>query len=297
MRLALHTAVLAGLACGIAAAPGPAPARAQDTAVLAPEASAAKAREIIQRAIQAMGGPAYLGVKDMTRIGRYTAFEHSGETRGTVRITDMVKLPDKERIEYTFKMYYGVDAPIPLIFVDIPYPISKTKSSFEVHNGDEGWVLGSGGTIHMEADALARMRLARKKDIHLLFRTRLNDPTLSFRYTGQEVVDLKWVEGIEITDAERFTTRIAFDHSTHLPLRSIFLYRDPDYDNQPTEDRDSYSLYHLIQGVVTAFQISHEHNGYRTSQMFYEEVKYNTGLDDSMFTRDALEHLGGKHGK
>jgi len=293
VRLGVCTAVFAGLAFCIAATPGP--GRAQDTAVLAPDASTAKAREIIQRAIQAMGGAAYLGVKDITRSGRYTAFEHSGEARGTLKITDLVKLPDKERIEYNYKMYYGVDAPIPIIVGDIPYPLSKTRSSFEVRNGDEGWVLGAGGVIPMERDALTRMRQARKKDIHLLFRTRLNDPSLVFRYTGQEVVDLKWVDGVEITDADRFTTRIAFDHSTHLPLRSIFLYRDPDYENQPTEDRDSYSLYHLIQGVVTAFQISHEHNGYRTSQMFYEEVKYNTGLTDSMFTRESLEHL--PHGK
>lgn len=290
-------AITAAILFCFAAWPGPAPAHPQDTQVLAPEASAAKAREIIQRAIQAMGGPAYLGVKDITRSGRYSTFEHNGSTRGTVRITDMVKLPDKERLEYTFKIYYGVDAPIPLIFVDIPYPLSKTKSSFEVHNGDEGWVLGQGGVIPLDAEALTRNRRARKKDIHLLFRTRLNDPTLVFRYTGQEVVDLKWVDGVEITDADRFTTRIAFDHSTHLPIRSVFLYRDPDYDNQPTEDHDSYSLYRPIQGVLTALQITHEHNGYQTAQTFYEVVKYNTGMDDSLFTRESLDHLLSKHGK
>jgi len=294
VRVAIRAAACVVLVVCLAA--WPRAAHTQDTAVLAPDASAAKAREIIQRAIRAMGGDAYLGVKDATRSGRYTAFEHSGEVRGTVKVTDIVKLPDKERIEYNFKMYYGVDAPIPLIVVDIPYPISKTRSSFEVRNGDQGWVLGTGGVIPLEADALTRNRRTRKKDIHLLFRTRMNDPSLVFRYTGQEVVDLKWVDGIEITDADRFTTRIAFDHSTGLPLRSIFQYRDPDYDNEPTEDRDYYSLYHWIQGVNTAFQIGHEHNGYKTSQMFYEEVKYNSGLSDSMFTREALEDLskGGK---
>ncbi len=290
---AVATAILA---C-FAAWSGVARARSQDTQVLAPDASAAKAREVIQRSIQAMGGAAYMGVKDITRSGRYSTFEHNGSTRGTVRITDMIKLPDKERIQYIYKMYYGVDAPIPLIVVDIPFPLSKTNSSFEVHNGDQGWVLGQGGIIPLEADALERTRRSRKKDINLLFRTRLNDPTLVFRYTGQEVVDLKWVDGVEITDQDRFTTRIAFDHSTHLPVRSVFLYRDPDYDNQPTEDHDSYALYRPIQGVITALQITHEHNGYQTSQIFYEEVKYNTGLDDSLFTRESLDHLGSKHGK
>jgi hypothetical protein len=102
VRLAVRAAVCCGLIFCFAA--WPRAARPQDTTVLAPDASAARAREVIQRAIQAMGGTAYLGVKDITRIGRYSTFEHNGESRGTVRITDMVKLPDKERIQYTYKM-------------------------------------------------------------------------------------------------------------------------------------------------------------------------------------------------
>lgn len=293
MRVAVHAATCTAFLLLLAAWPGV--ARPQDTAVLAPEASAAKAREVIQRSIQALGGAAYLGVKDMTRTGRYTTFEHNGESRGTVRITDMVKLPDKERIEYNFKMYYGVDVPIPLIFVDIPYPMSKSKSSFEVRNGDSGWILGSGGVIPLEADALAKVRLQRKKDINLLFRARLNEPEMVLRYTGQDVVDLKFVDWVEASDADRFVTRIAIDHSTHLPVRAIFLFRDSE-TGDPVEDHDYFSNYRPIQGVMTPMQIAHEHNGYQVSQMFFEEVKYNTGLDDSLFTQEALDHLakGGK---
>jgi hypothetical protein len=232
----------------------------------------------------------------MTRSGRYTTFEHNGESRGTVKITDMVKLPDKERIEYNFKIYYGVDAPIPLLVADIPYPLSKSKSSFEVRNGDSGWIVGSGGVIPYEAAAVAKMRLQRKKDINLLFRTRLNEPELVLRYSGQDVVDLKLVEWVEISDADRFTTRIAFEKSTHLPVRAIFLFRDPE-TNDRVEDHDYFSNYRPVQGVMTAFQIGHEHNGYQVSQMFFEEVKYNTGLSDSMFTREALDHLSPKGGK
>jgi hypothetical protein len=295
MRLTCWIAAAAGLALSLSAVPGL--AHPQDTAVLAPDASAAKAREIIQRAIQAMGGDAYLGVKDFTRTGRYSSFDHSGAARGTVKIIDMVKLPDKECIEYDVKIDYGVDAPIPLIFVDIPYPLGKSTRSFQVRNGDEGWIVNSGGVVAMEQEALTRMRRARKKDIDLVFRTRLNDPNLVFRYTGQDTMDLKWVDGVEIADASQFITRIAFDHSTHLPVSAAFRYRDPDYDNQPTEDRDVYTLYHTVQGVVTPFQIAREHNGYRTSQMFYEEVKYNTGLSDAMFTRQGVEELRSHSGK
>ena len=288
----LGATLSAAILCCFAA--WPVPARAQDTVVLAPDASAAKAREVIQRAIQALGGPAYLGVKDMTRSGRYTAFEHSGATRGTVKITDIVKLPDKERIEYNVKMYYGFDAPIPLIFVNIPYPLSKKKSTFEVHNGDSGWILGAGGIVDMPADSLAHLREKRKKDLNLLFRERLNESGLILRYSGQDVVDLKLVDWVEISDADRFTTRIAFEHSTRLPLRAIFLYRDPE-TGDPVEDHDYFSNYRPIQGVMTPMQITHEHQGYQVSQMFFEDVKYNSGISDEIFTRQGLEQLA--HGK
>jgi hypothetical protein len=109
-------------------------------------------------------------------------------------------------------------------------------------------------------------------------------------------VDLKFVDWVEASDADRFTTRIAIDHSTHLPLRAVFLYRDSD-TGDPVEDRDYFSNYRPIQGVMTPMQIAHEHNGYQSSQMFFEEVKYNTGLDDSLFTREALDRLASKKGK
>src|SRR5208282_1848573 len=90
--------------------------------------------------------------------------------------------------------------------------------------------------------------------------------------------------------------RIAFDHSTHLPVHAVFLFRDPE-SGDPVQEDDDYSSYHLIQGVVTPLQISHDHNGYHVSQMFLEDVKYNTGLSDSLFTRESLEQLWAKSGK
>jgi hypothetical protein len=276
----------AGVAVGLLAVLLLIGARPQDTTVLAPDASAARAREVIQRAIQAMGGPAYLGVQDMTRTGRFSTFEHSGAARGTVRIVDLVKLPDKERIEYIYKTYF--DAMIAVIH--------KTSSTFEVHNGDRGWTLTGGGVEEMPPDSIARVQEQRKKNINLLFRARLNEPDLVLRYTGQDTVDLKLVDWVEASDADRYTTRIAIDHATHLPVRAVFLFRDPD-SRDPVQDDDYFSNYHPFQGIVTALQISHDHNGYHTSQVFLEDVKYNTGLSDSLFTRESLDQLWSKIGK
>ena len=261
-------------------------AHPQGTTVLAPDASNAKAREVIARAIQALGGPAYLGVKDMTRSGRYSAFDHNGSARGSIMVTDMIKWPDKERIEYRIKIYWGgAEIPGP-----IPMPIRKIGTTYQVHNGNQGWILASGGIEEMLPESLARIRDQRRKDINLLFRSRLNEPDLILRYTGQDLLDMKLVEWIESSDIDRFTIRIAFDRSTHLPIHATYLYRDPE-THDPIQEDDEFSVYHTFQGIASPLQISHDRQGYRVNQMFFDEVKYNTGLDDSLFTREGLEAI------
>jgi len=290
VRLAAPAATCAGILLLLVAA-WPGPASPQGTTVLAPEASAAKAREVIQQSIRAMGGPAYLGVRDITRSGQFSSFEHNGEASFPVKLVVMVKLPDKERIEYIFRREYETYVPLP---IDIPF--HKTGSAFEIHNGDQGWTLAGGGVDEMSPEAYERVHKQRKKDINLLFRTRLNDPDIVLRYTGQDTLDLKFVDWVEASGPDRFTVRIAIDHSTHLPVHAVFLYRDRE-SGDPVQDDDSFSSYHLIQGVMTPMQVSHDHNGWHISQVFLQDVKYNTGLSDALFSREALDQLWAKSGK
>lgn len=282
LRAALPLAVLAAL-CFY---PRPAPARPQGTTVLAPDTSAVKAREVIQRAIQALGGPAYLGVKDITRTGRFAAFEHNGQSNGSIQITVWTKLPDKERVLYQTKAYY-TELPGP-----IPWPVHKSGSLYQVRNGAQGWILGSAGVEDLPPESVARLRDAGKKDINRLFRSRLDEPDLILRYTGQDLLDLKMVDWIESSDVNRFTIRIAFDHSTHLPVHATYLFRDE--TNEPDQEDDDFSVYHVFQGVQSPMQIGRSRRGYRVWQWFYDDVKYNTGLADSLFTREGLEQMA-KH--
>jgi len=289
VRLGIRSVACAAILMFAAAWPGG--ARPQGTTVLAPDASAARAREVIHQAIRALGGPAYLGVKDMTRSGRFSTFEHNGAPRGTVKLIVMSKMPDKERIEYIFRREFETYIPLP---IDIPF--HKTGSAYEVHNGDQGWKLAGAGVEDITPEEFSRVEQQRKKNINILFRFRLNDPDLVLRYTGQDTVDLKLVDWIEASDTARFVTRIAVEHSSHLPIHATFLFRDSD-SPEPVQEDDSFSSYHVIQGVATPLQTSHDHNGYHDSQVFLEDVKYNTGLSDALFTRQSLDELWAKSGK
>ena len=74
MRLRLCTAgVLAGaLAFSVAVTPA---VLAQSSQVLLPEQSSAKAKEMLQQTIQALGGETYVNVRDTTCTGRFATFD------------------------------------------------------------------------------------------------------------------------------------------------------------------------------------------------------------------------------
>jgi outer membrane lipoprotein-sorting protein len=237
-----------------------------------PAQSAEKAKELLQQAIQALGGDAYLSVRDVSAIGRLGQFGHSGELTGYTVFYDFSKLPDKDRIEYSSK-----------------------RNIIEVFDGDRGWVMDRGGVSDASEDSVKQQQENLKVDIDLILRYRLKEPGLVFRYGGSDVVELKESDWVEITDSGQRTIRIALARSTHLPIQERVETRDPTY-HTPSEDITHFSNYHPIQGVQTPFQIARERNGRKIFQAFFDDFKYNTGLADSLFTKQSLEERYDKVG-
>src|ERR1700722_8092399 len=72
---------------------------AQDTAILMPEQSTAKAKQLLQQTIEAYGGDAYLNMRDITCSGRSGQFGHSGELNGFETFVNYVEPPNMDRTE------------------------------------------------------------------------------------------------------------------------------------------------------------------------------------------------------
>jgi hypothetical protein len=249
-------------------------AGAQTTANMTPQQSAARARELVQQAIQALGGQAYLNARDQTCVAQVSFFGHAGELDNYEKIYDYSLEPDKERIEY-----------------------SKKHNIIDVFNGNQGWTLDRGGVSDASPAALADYQAGLHRDVNYLLRHRLNEPGLIFRYAGPDVVELKQVNWVEIVDPQENTTRIAIDLFSHLPIKAVYISRDP-VTRERNEEEEVFSEYQPIQGIQTPFQDSRFRNGHKTFQAFIESCSYNTGLEPSFFTRQALEErwakLGGK---
>jgi hypothetical protein len=246
---------------------------AQDTVVLMPEESAAKAQQIMQQGIEALGGSAYLNVRDMTCTGRASQFGHSGELDGFETFINYVEPPTMDRTENLPK-----------------------RNIIDVYNGDQGWTLDRGGVSEAAITDLARFQDNVRKDLFNILKNRIHEDGMIFRYAGLDIVDLHEVDWVEMVDSDDRTIRIAFARDSHLPLRKVVQTRDPKTRNI-TEEIELFSNYHPIGGIQTPFQIERDRNGIKIYQIFFDKCDYNTGLPASLFTKESLDERWEKIGK
>jgi hypothetical protein len=133
-------------------------AAAQDDQFLMPEQSAAKARQILDRAVEALGGNAYLSVHDVTCIGRIGQFDHAGEVIGFGKFIDYAQPPLKERQENLPK-----------------------RNIISVFNGDKGWDLDRGGVSDAPLSDRTDFQEDVLKDLDNILRRRSHEPGMADR--------------------------------------------------------------------------------------------------------------------
>lgn len=259
-REILAVAVLAAVFLG-----GAAVCAAQDDQFLMPEQSAAKAKQLLDQAIEALGGSAYLNVRDATCTGRIGSFDHSGDVTGFEKFVDYAVPPFKERQENLPK-----------------------RNIIDVYNNDKGWTLDRGGVSEEPKVEIDDFRETVKKDLDNILRHRIHEPGMVLRYGGPDVVDLKQAQWVELVDSENRTIRIAFADNTHLPIQERVETRDPRTQLKSSEI-DYFSNYHPIEGIQTPFQITRERNQIKVFQVFFEGCHYNTSISDALFTKESLD--------
>jgi len=247
--------------------------RAQEDELLMPEESAAKAKQLLNQAIDALGGAAYLNVHDTTCTGRIGTFDHSGQLTGFGQFIDYTIPPWKERQENLPK-----------------------RNIIEVYNGDQGWELDRGGVSNAPQVDLAAFQATVKKDLDNILRHRIHEPDMTFRYGGTDVIDGWQADWVELIDGENRTIRIAFQTSTHLPVRKTSDNNDPK-THLRMKEIEYYSNYHPINDIQTAYQVTRERNGIKIFQVFFDKCEYNTNLSDSLFTKESLDQRWSQVGK
>jgi hypothetical protein len=225
--------------------------------------NANKARALLEQAIQALGGQAYLSIQDFSQEGRTYSFYHGQPNSYGVLFWSFYKYPDKERIELTKKR-------------DVAY----------VYIGDKGYEITYKGTRSMDLKDLADVVRRRKFALDQVLREWLNQRGVALFYNGPSVAADKPAEQVEILTAQNQGVTIDIDAATHLPLKKSFSWRDPT-DKERNVEAEVYDNYRPVQGIMTPFSVTRFFNGDMANQRFLNSVSYNRGLRDAMFQAEV----------
>ncbi len=222
-------------------------------------------QKLFAQAIEAMGGEAYLGVKDIVSEGSLFFFDRDGNSSGLIKYSDWTKLPDKSRNEVGNKKKL------------------RDVTVFNLETG-EGWILeGQKDTRAATPEEMKGFRNDVRHSIDAIFRYRYKDPGNKLFYLGPgEGADVR-LEMVKLLDSDNDEVTVYFDRMSSLP--SKIEYRSLDKKGVRQRHVQEFSQWHTIQGVNTPLRVDGFVNGVKSSQLFVLKLTYNNSLPDSFFVK------------
>jgi hypothetical protein len=225
--------------------------------------NARKAKALLNKVIQALGGEAYLNVHDMQQEGRTYSFHHGRPTSNGVQFWRFVEFPDKERIE-----------------------ITKQRDIAVLYNGDKGYEITYKGPHPMDPKDVTDYLRRRKFSLDAVLRKWATDPKVALFYEGNAVAAEQPALQLTLINDKNESVTLYFDAETNLPIKKTFSWRDPD-DKQRNLEEEIYDNYRLVQGIMTAYGFTRIFNGDMAVQRFLNTAKYDQGLNPAMFDPNA----------
>jgi hypothetical protein len=253
MKLFLSTLLLAAM--GLAQTDSAPPSQS----IPVDQENAHKARAVLDRTIQALGGSAYLNIQDITEEGRTYSFYHGRPNSLGVVFWRFYKYPDKDRIELT-----------------------KQRDVIYVYQGDKGYEITYKGPHPQDPKDLNDYLRRRHFSLDWVLRKWLSEPGIAMFYEGETVAEEKPVEQVTVMNAHNEGVTLYVSTDDHLPVKKTFSWRDATDKERNIED-EFYDNYREVQGVMTPHTITRFYNADMSSQRFLTSVNYNQGISDSQF--------------
>jgi hypothetical protein len=243
---------------GLAMLALPLAARAQTTDDIAAK-NAKQARAILDAMVQALGGQAWLGIKNVEREGSGAAFYHGNPDVGTTQYFEFHQWPDNDRIEY-----------------------SKHRDVVQFYIGRTGVEVTYKGKTPLPKEQVDDYLRRRDHSIEMVIKTWLTDPQTILIYDGQRLAERHLTDQVTLISAQNDSVTIQTDTQTHLPLRRTFEWRDPVYKDKNV-DAEEYDDYHVIDGLPTALRVTRFKNDEQVRQYYLTRVKYNEELPGDLW--------------
>lgn len=226
--------------------------------------NAQQARAALERMVQALGGQAWLTMKNQERQGHIAAFFHGKPDVGTTDFWEFHQWPDHDRYEYT-----------------------KHRDVVGFFVGREGWEVTYKGKAPVPQKDVDDYLRRRDHSIETVIKTWLPDPKTILVYEGQHMAERHLCEQVTLISAQNEAVTILMDLQTHLPARRSFEWRDPEYHDKNV-DAEEYDDYHVFDGFPTPFNVTRFKNDDMVRQQFLDHVRYNVELPADFWNIDTV---------
>jgi hypothetical protein len=225
--------------------------------------NAALARAELDLMVKALGGDAWLNMKNREYQGRSAGFYHGKPSGATVEYWEFHVWPDQDRTEFT-----------------------KHRDVVQIYTGREGWEIIYSGKKALPQEQVDDFLRRRDHSIETVVKTWLKDPATILIYEGQHLSESHLANQVTLISAQNEAVTILTDVQTHLPLKRSFRWRDPLYKDK-NEDAEEYDNYRPVDGFQTPYNITRFKNGDMINQRFLFKAAYNQKLPGDDFSPDA----------
>jgi len=225
--------------------------------------NAKQARAALDQMVEALGGQAWLNMKNIERQGQVAAFYHGHPDLGTTEYFEFHQGPDHDRLEYT-----------------------KHRDVVQFYVGRSGEEVTYKGKAALPQEQVDDFLRRRDHSIETVVKTWMNDPKTILIYEGQRLAERHLADQVTLISPDNDAVTIQMDAQTHLPLRRSFQWRDPTYHDKD-EDAEEYDNYRPVDGFPTPFNITRFKNGDMVNQRFLFKAVYNQALPADEFEPDA----------
>lgn len=223
----------------------------------------AKAKAIVARAVQVLGGDRYLQIRSQIGKGKFSSIR-GGTVAAFQSFVDAIVFPDKERTDF-----------------------KGSGSRFvQVNTGDTGWVFdGDQELIKIQTDIqIANFKQGIRTSLDNLLRGYWKGQA-ALSYVGRRPASLgKRNEVIKLTYDDGFAVEFEFSDDG-LPQKAIYKRTNPDGEEIKEEDR--YAQFIDVGGIKSAFIVDRFTDGKHTSRINFESIDFNRSISESAFDKPS----------
>ena len=231
------------------------------------ETAAERGKRVVDEALHALGGDAFLHMQDRVESGRgYGFYREELSGLAVVRIYTRYLAPVPGKIALRERDAQG-----------------KNEDSVVLFTENGAWEVTWRGARPVTDLRYNNYKDGTLRNIFYILRQRLDEPGLAFYSRGMDMYENRPVEIVDITDADNRTVTVYFDQLTKLPTRQAFKRRNPEYKDCDTEVTIFSKFRDVGGGVRWPCATLRERNGEKILEVYSDSVEINHGLKDDLF--------------